>query len=174
MAACHSSSGEPEASLAPPAARTGGRWETLLGTVALPPGISATRVGRVLRDHLAAPDCGTLVEASMRECIHHHQPRLRAVHVQYYTAPRSSSPGAEAALLARAVVTLPGPGLGVLRTRRPTNIPRPRNHQMPEQRCPGQQDYMGTVDMVGTSDGQVQCHSSNRHLGQQTVGRLSV
>lgn len=111
----------------------------------------------------------------MRERLH-RQPRVCAVcmYVQHSlsVAPRSSSSGAEAALLARAVVTLPGPGLGVLRTTRPTNISRPRNHQMPEQRCPSQQDYMGTVDMIGTSDGQAQCHSSNRNLGQQTVGRF--
>lgn len=123
VAACHSSSDEAEASLAPPAARTGGHWETLLGLNTLPPGISATRVGRVLRDHLANSRLWDLLEASMRERLH-HQPRLRAVHVQHI-APKSSSSGAEAALLARAVVTVPGPGLGVLRTRRPTIFPGP-------------------------------------------------
>lgn len=44
---------------------------------------------------------------------------------------------------------------------------------MPEQRCPSQTRLHGTADTKGTSKVKVQCHSSKRHFGQQTVGQLN-
>lgn len=136
------------------AGRLAGTEKLCWGLLTYRLGISATRVQRVLRDHLATPGSGTLPEASMRERLH-HQPRLCMCVVRVCTFASLARGAAQLGGRGRAawaplpglVVTMPGPGLDDLRDQKTHNIPAPESSNAGATSAPSQQDYMGTVDI---------------------------